>query len=169
MLRTHFTPVVVLITLLTLSAASSVRAQEGRGDDGPDASASTDGVSDLDRDIAVCDSTRAAVAEYEARIRVDQARLDSLETALANAREAAPRDAVATRRAAEDVKAGRKRVAHDVSRTKRERELLAELEKKVSAELAALRKQADATNDVHHDITQDRSAERAHSESGHHR
>ena len=79
------------------------------------------------------------------------------------------------------MKAGRKNVAHDLSRTKRERELLGELEKKIDAELAALSARSTlsvdpgsrghrSANDVDRDITQDRSAEQApHSESGHHR
>ena len=138
MFRMHVLPVAALMTLLTLGGAPPARAQDVRGGDGPDASASSDGVRELDRDIALRDSTRAVVAEDEARIQVDQARLDSLETTLANAREAVPRDAAATRRAADAVKAARKSVAHDVSRTKHERELLAELETKVSGELAAL-------------------------------
>jgi hypothetical protein len=136
MFRMHVRPIVALLALLTLSGSRAWA--QARGGDGQDANAATDGVSELDSDIAARDSTRAVLAEDEARTQVDQARLDSVETSLSGAREAAPRDADSTRRAAEDVKAGRKSVAHDVRRTTRERELLAELEKKVDAEQAAL-------------------------------
>jgi len=136
MFRMRFTPVVALVALLTLRTSPGLA--QARAGDGPDASASTDGVSELDSDIAARDSTRAVLAEDEARIQVDQVRLDSLESSLTDAREAAPHDADATRRAAEGVKGGRKSVAHDVRRTQHERELLAELEKKVDAEQAAL-------------------------------
>ena len=135
MFRTHVMHIVVLIVLLTSGGARALA--QARDGDGPGASASTEGVSRLDGDIAARDSTRAVLAEDEARTQVDQARLDSLETSLSNAREA-PRDVDAIRRTAEDVKAGRKSVAHDVRRTQRERELLTGLEKKVEAEEAAL-------------------------------
>jgi hypothetical protein len=136
MFRMRFTPVVALVALLTLRTSPGLA--QARAGDGPDASASTDGVSELDSDIAARDSTRAVLAEDEARIQVDQVRLDSLESSLTDTREAAPHDADATRRAAEGVKGGRKSVAHDVRRTRHERELLAELQKKVDAEQAAL-------------------------------
>jgi hypothetical protein len=109
MFRMRFAPVVAIIALLTLRTSPGLA--QARAGDGPDASASTDGVSEVDGDIAARDSTRAVLAEDEARIQVDQARLDSLETSLTDAREAAPRDADAIRRAAEGVKAGRKSVA----------------------------------------------------------
>ena len=136
MLRMHVRPMVALLALLTLSGSRAWA--QARGGDGPGADAATDGVSELDSDIAARDSTRAVLAENEARTQVDQARLDSLDSSLSDVREAAPHDADATRHAVEDVKAGLKSVAHDERRTKRERELLAELEKKVDAEQAAL-------------------------------
>ena len=69
----RFTPVVALIALLTLRTSPGLA--QARGGDGPGASGSTDGVSELDGDIAAGDSTRAVLAEDEARVQVDQARL----------------------------------------------------------------------------------------------
>ena len=80
MFRTRLAPVVAILALLTLRTSPGLA--QARAGDGPDASASTDGVSELDGDIAARDSTRAVLAEDEARIQVDQARLDSLETSL---------------------------------------------------------------------------------------
>ena len=114
---------------ITLTSLASAQRQEI-------ATVSPD--SALDSNIVARDSTRAVVAEVAGHVQLDQARLDSLESSLTDAREAAPHDADATRRAAEGVKGGRKSVAHDVRRTRHERELLAELEKKVDAEQAAL-------------------------------
>ena len=94
MFRMRFTPVVALVALLTLRTSPGLA--QARAGDGPDASASTDGVSELDSDIAARDSTRAVLAEDEARIQVDQVRLDSLESSLTDTREAAPHDADAT-------------------------------------------------------------------------
>ena len=126
-----------LTLLLTLSLTSLARAQDLQPHDPEDAGGAPAGATELDRDIAIRDSTRTAVAEDRALIQVDQARLDSLQGALVNAREATPRDAAALRVTAAAVKETKRAVAHDVDRARRERMRLAAIERKVTRESGA--------------------------------
>jgi hypothetical protein len=126
-----------LTLLLALSLTSPVRAQDLQRGDPQDAGPAPAGATELDRDIAIRDSTRTAVAEDQALIQVDQARLDSLQAALVNARESTPRDAVAVTRTAAAVKETKRAVAHDVDHARRERMRLAAIEKKVTRESGA--------------------------------
>jgi len=132
MFRMRFAPVVALVALLTLRTSPGLA--QARAGDGPDASASTDGVSELDSDIAARDSTRAVLAEDEARIQVDQARLDSLQGALATARAATPPDTATMRRATAALKETKDTLNRDLNRSRRERARLAAIEKRLGRE-----------------------------------
>jgi hypothetical protein len=127
-------PSAALAAMLTLITISPALAQDLDRTDPQSLPASSAGGAALDSDIVVRDSTRAVLAEDEARIQADQARLDSLESARASAREAVPRDPAAVTRTAEAVRETRRAVAREVGRTRRDRSRLAALERKVIAE-----------------------------------
>ncbi len=116
----------------------------------------------LDKDKAMRDSAQDALARDHNRTKAIGARIDSLRTQLAKDRKANDTAAIKQDEAALD--AAQKAHENALDQQQREVGLLKQVDAKT-------RKQEDATNDVHRDIKQDRSAERAHSTpaSGRHR
>ena len=88
----------------------------------------------LDSNIVARDSTRAVVAEVAGHVQLDQARVDSLQVALATARAATPPDTATMRRATAALKETKDTLNRDLSRSRRERARLAAIEKRLGKE-----------------------------------
>jgi hypothetical protein len=114
----------------------------------------------LQREIALRDSTRKMLAQDRTLTRADEARLDSLQAALAKARKT--NDAAAVNRDLAAVTQAKRTLEGDKDRDQHERAQLASIDQKVSRE-------SNATADARHDLRADRSALEHPSSKGHRR
>jgi hypothetical protein len=102
----------------------------------------------LQHDIALRDSTRTLLTRDRARTRTEEAKLDSLQTALSKARKTSPADTAAIQAS---IARARKTLESDQDRDQHERAQVASIDHRIS-------KDADATSDARHDQRSDRSA-----------
>lgn len=102
----------------------------------------------LQHDIGLRDSTRTLLTQDRARTRTEEAKLDSLQTALGKARKTSPADTAAIEAS---IARARKTLESDQDRDQHERAQVASIDHKIT-------KDQDAASDARHDLRSDRSA-----------
>jgi hypothetical protein len=104
----------------------------------------------LNRDIAMRDSARTALALEHHRTQAETARIDSLKTKLDRDRKATPRDTALINRETATLTNDRKQLDSDLDRDRKAAAREDKIEQRV-------KKESNAAIDAHHDLGQDRA------------
>jgi hypothetical protein len=150
-------PIATLAAVLTAALTSLAAAQQAA----PDSSHLTRAIArdqrvigsdtlTLNRDIAMRDSARTALALEHHRTQAETARIDSLKTRLDHDRKATPRDTALIDRELATLTHDRRQLDQDLDRDRKEAAREDKIEQRVKQESAA-------AIDAHHDLGRDRS------------
>jgi hypothetical protein len=150
-------PIATLAAVLTAALTSLAAAQQAA----PDSSHLTRAIGrdqrvigtdtlKLNRDIAMRDSARTALALEHHRTQAETARIDSLKTKLDRDRKATPRDTALVNREMATLTHDRKQLDQDLDRDRKQAAREDKIEQRV-------KKESDAAIDAHHDLGRDRA------------
>lgn len=150
-------PIATLAAVLTAALTSLAAAQQAA----PDSSHLTRAIArdqrvigtdtlKLNRDIAMRDSARTALALEHHRTQAETARIDSLKTKLDRDRKATPRDTALINRELATLTHDRKQLDQDLDRDRKQAAREDKIEQRVKQE-------SSAAIDAHHDLGRDRA------------